>query len=72
MCCVRFTMSLSSRKEVERQLKTAQQLGNVRQITYLLAILAVLDGQSCTQVALILRAPELMVNRLVRMCRQPH
>jgi hypothetical protein len=55
MCCVRFTMSSSYRKEVERQLKTAQQLGNVRPITYLLAILAVLDGQSVAQVALILR-----------------
>lgn len=40
MCCVRFTMSPSARKEVERHLKTAQQLGNLRQVKYLLAILA--------------------------------
>jgi hypothetical protein len=31
MCCLRFTMSSSDRKEVERQLKTAQHLGGVPQ-----------------------------------------
>ena len=45
MCCVRFTMSSSDRKEVEHQLKTAQHLGSLRQVKYLLAILAVLDGR---------------------------
>ena len=45
MCCMRFTMSSSDRKEVEHQLKTAQHLGNLRQVKYLLAILAVMDGQ---------------------------
>ena len=35
MCCVRFTMSPSSRKAVEHQLKTAQHLGNLRQVKYL-------------------------------------
>ena len=58
MCCVRFTMSPSDRKEVERQLKTAQHLGNLRQVKYLLAILAVLDGQSFAQVAGVLRVHE--------------
>lgn len=58
MCCVRFTMSPADRKEVERQLKTAQHLGNLRQVKYLLAILAVLDGQSCAQVAGVLRVHE--------------
>jgi transposase len=58
MCCVRFTMSPSGRKEVERQLKTAQHLGNLRQVKYLLAILAVLDGQSFAQVAGVLRVHE--------------
>ena len=58
MCCVRFTMSLSDRKEVECQLKTAQRAGNLRQAKYLLAILAVLDGQSFAQVAVIIRVHE--------------
>lgn len=58
MCGVRFTMSPADRKEVERQLKTAQHLGNLRQVKYLLAILAVLDGQSCAQVAGVLRVHE--------------
>jgi transposase len=58
MCCLRFTMSCSYRKEVERHLKTAQRLGHLRQVKYLLAILAVVDGQSCAQVALILRVHE--------------
>ena len=58
MCCVRFTMSPSDRKEVERQLKTAQHLGTLRQVKYLLAILAVLDGQSFAQVAGVLRVHE--------------
>jgi transposase len=66
MCCVRFTMSLSSRKEVEHQLKTAQQLGHVRQVKYLLAILAVMDGQSFAQIALLLRVHEKTVVAWVR------
>src|SRR5215217_750770 len=58
MCCLRFTMASSDRKEVECQLKTAQHLGNLRQVQYFLAILAVMDGQSFAQVALILRVHE--------------
>ena len=55
MCCMRFTMSPSYRKAVEHQLKTAQHLGNLRQVKYCLAILAVMDGQSLAHVALVLR-----------------
>ena len=55
MCCMRFTMSPSSRKEVEHHLKTAQHLGKLRQVKYLLAILAIVDGQSLAQIALTLR-----------------
>ena len=58
MCSIRFTISAASRKEVERHLQTAQHLGHVRQIKYLLAILAVMDGQSVAQVALVLRVHE--------------
>jgi transposase len=43
---------------VERQLKTAQHLGTLRQVKYFLAILAVMDGQSFAQVALVLRVHE--------------
>jgi transposase len=58
MCCIRFPISASYRKEVERHLKTAQHLGHLRQVKSLLAILAVMDGQSCAQVALVLRVHE--------------
>jgi transposase len=58
MCYMRFTMSLSYRKEVERQLKTAQHLGHLRQVKYFLAILAVMDGQSYAHVAVVLRVHE--------------
>jgi transposase len=58
MCCMRFTMSSSYRKEAERHLKTAQHLGNLRQVKYLLALLAVMDGQSVAQVAVVLRVHE--------------
>ena len=37
MCCMRFPISASYRKEVERHLKTAQPLGHVRQVKYRLA-----------------------------------
>jgi transposase len=58
MCCMRFTMSPLYRKAVERHLKTAQHLGSLRQVKYFLAILAVMDGQSFAQVALVLRVHE--------------
>ena len=58
MCSVRFAFSTHTRREVERQLKTAQQLGHLRQVKYFLAIFAVVDGQSVAQVALILRVHE--------------
>jgi transposase len=58
MCSVRFALSTHTRREVERQLKTAQQLGHLRQVKYFLAIFAVVDGQSVAQVALILRVHE--------------
>ena len=66
MCCMRFTISASYRKEVERHLKTAQRLGHVRQVKYLLAILAVVDGQSFAQVALVLHVHEKTVATWVR------
>jgi transposase len=58
MCSVRFTISTHYRKELQRQLKTAQQLGHLRQVKYLLAILAVMDGQNFAEVALVLRVHE--------------
>ena len=67
MCCMRFTLSASYRKDVERHLKTAQRLGHVRQVKYLLAILAVVDGQSFAQVALVLHVHETTVATWVRL-----
>jgi len=58
-------MSSSDRKEVEHQLKTAQHLGNLRQVKYLLTILAVMDGQSFAQVAVVLRVQEKTVIKWV-------
>ena len=66
MCCMRFTISASYRKDVERHLKTAQRLGHVRQVKYLLAILAVVEGQSFAQVALVLHVHEKTVATWVR------
>jgi transposase len=66
MCRVRFTLSTRDRQEVERHLKTAQRLGNWRQVKFLLAILAVVDGQSCAQVAVVLRVHEQTVAAWVR------
>ena len=66
MCSVRFTLTTHSRTAVERQLKTAQRLGHLRQVKYLLAILAVGDGQSFAEVALVLRVHEKTVATWVR------
>jgi transposase len=66
MCCFRFTISASYRKEVERHLQTAQHLGHVRQTKYFLAILAVIDGQNIAQVALVLRVHEKTVMTWLR------
>jgi transposase len=67
MCSVRFTISPQYRKGVERQLKTARQLGRMRQVHYLLAILAVMDGQSFAEVAVVLRVHEKTVAVWVRL-----
>jgi transposase len=66
MCCFRFTISAVYRKEVERHLRTAQHLGHVRQTKYFLAILAVIDGQSVAQAALVLRVHEKTVMTWLR------
>lgn len=66
MCCLRFTISASYRKAVERHLKTAQRLGHVCQVKYFLAILAVVEGQSFAQVAAVLYVHEKTVATWVR------
>src|SRR4029453_5546871 len=68
MCSVRFTLSTHYRRKVERQLQTAQQRGPLRQVKLLRAILAVRDGQSFTEVALVLRVHEKTVAAWVRLC----
>jgi len=66
MCSVRFTLTTHSRKAVEGRLKTAQQQGNLRQVKYLLAILAVGDGRSFAEVAVVLRVHEKTVAAWIR------
>jgi transposase len=66
MCSVRFTLTKLSRKAVEGRLKTAHQQGNLRQVKYLLAILAVGDGRSFAEVAVVLRVHEKTVTAWVR------
>jgi transposase len=55
MCCFRFTISRHYRKELEGQLRSAQQLGQLARVKYLLAILAVMDDQPADQIAQCLR-----------------
>jgi len=55
MCCRHLAISVSYRKAVERPVKTAQRLGHLRPVTYLLAILAVVDGQNLAPVAWVFR-----------------
>jgi len=66
MCSVRFTLTTYSRKAVERRLKTAQQQGNLRQVKYGLALLAVGDGRSFAEVAVVLRVHEKTLAAWVR------
>jgi transposase len=66
MCDFRFTISAASRNEVECHLQTAQHLGHLRRAKYCLAILAISDGQSFAQVALVLRVHEKTVATWMR------
>lgn len=66
MCAFRVTISRRHRQGLERQLHTAQQLGKLHDVTCLLAILAVTDGQNCDHVALTLRVTLKTVHQWVR------
>jgi transposase len=66
MCAFRVIVSRRQRQELERHLHTAQQLGQVRDVTCLLAILAICDGQDCEDVALTLRITPKTVHQWVR------
>ena len=66
MCAFRVTITQRQRKEVQRHLHTAQQLGKVHEVTCLLAILAVSAGQSCEAVALTLQVTPKSVHHWVR------
>jgi phosphate/sulfate permease len=57
MCCMRLTLSPSYRQAVAHQLQTAQPLGHLRQVTYVLALLAVLAGPRWAHGAWVLRVP---------------
>jgi hypothetical protein len=58
MCCMRFPISASYRKAVERPLQTAQHLGQWPQVKSRLAILALREGQRFAQLALVVRVHE--------------
>jgi transposase len=67
MCAFRFTIPKSYRQELERQLKNAQRLGQLRRVKYLLAILAVMHGQQIEDVALTLQLCPKTVSEWVRL-----
>ena len=62
----RFSISTRDRKELEQPLRTAQRLGKLRQVKYLLAILAVMDNQSFAHVAGVLKLSVKTVHEWVR------
>ena len=66
MCALRVSVSRRHRQELERHLHTAHQLGKVRDVTCVLALLAVTDGQGCEAVALTLRITPKTVHQWVR------
>lgn len=63
----RFSISTRYRKELEQLLRRAQQLGDLRRTKYLLAILAVMDGQSFAAVASVLKLTLKTVGEWVRL-----
>ena len=66
MCSVRFPRTPHSRNAVEGRLKTAQPPGNVRPGKSRLALLAVGDGRSFAEGAVVWRVPEQSVAAWVR------
>jgi transposase len=66
MCAFRVTLSRRQRQEREHDLHTAQRSGQLHDVTCLLAILAVTEGQSCDHVALTLRVTLKTVHQWVR------
>ena len=66
MCAFCAILSRGQRQQLEHHLHTAQRLGQVHDVTCLLAILAVTDGQSCDQVARTLRVTLKTVHQWVR------
>ena len=66
MCAFRVTLSRCQRQELEHYLHTAQRSGQLHDVTCLLAILAITEGQSCEQVALTLRITPKTVHQWVR------
>jgi transposase len=66
MCAFRVTLSRRQRQELEHDLHTAQRSGQLHDVTCLLAILAVTEGQSCDHVALTLRVTLKTLHQWVR------
>jgi len=65
MCSFRFTISPRYRKDVEKKLKVAQDLGELSEIKRLMVILAVMDEHSFEPVAAILRLDVRTVEKYV-------
>jgi transposase len=63
----RFSISARYRKELEQHLRAAQRLGQLRRAKYLLAMLAVMDNQSCEQIAQILKLHVKTIHEWVRL-----
>src|SRR5437899_509158 len=65
MLSFRLTITTAQRKELERKLKSAQQLGDLRLVKWILALFAVVHDQSTEEAARVLDLSEAQVERYV-------
>ncbi len=61
----RLTISTAQRQELERKLKTAQHLGDLRLVKWILALFAVAHDQSTEHAARVLDLSRAQVERYV-------
>lgn len=66
MLSFRLTISSDQRKALERKMKTAEQLGDVRMVKYILAILAAVHYQTYEQAAQVLKLSQAQVVNYVK------
>ncbi len=65
MLSFRLTITTAQRQELERKLKSAQQLGDLRLVKFILTIFAVVHYQQTTQAALVLHLSPAQVENYV-------